>query len=197
VLFIRTPRLECRRCCRVLNAVLPSVVPRSNYTKSFARLVVDLRKMMPIRDVARYLGVGEGMVRGIDKRYLQKTHGKPRLCDLEVIAIDEIYVGKRNRHFTIVIDWKTGAIVFVGEGKGQDALKLFWKRLRSSRAKIKAVVICWANISQISAGVRLCYVGPFAQPVQRFHNRGCCVGRGLYLFSALISRQGRVRSPAS
>ena len=44
VLFIRTPRLECRRCCRVLNANLPNVVPRCNYTKSFARLVVDLRK---------------------------------------------------------------------------------------------------------------------------------------------------------
>ena len=139
VLFIKTPRLECRICQRVLNAVLPNVVPKCNYTKSFARIVVDLRKMMTIRDVARYLGVGEGMVRGIDKSYLQKTFGKPRLRDLEVIAIDEIYVGKKNKFFTIVIDWRTGAIVFVGDGKGQDALKPFWKRLRSSKAKIKAV----------------------------------------------------------
>jgi len=139
VLFIKTPRLECRICQRVLNAVLPNVVPKCNYTKSFARMVVDLRKMMTIRDVARYLGVGEGMVRGIDKSYLQKTFGKPRLRDLEVIAIDEIYVGKKNKFFTIVIDWRTGSIVFVGEGKGQNALKPFWKRLRSSKAKIKAV----------------------------------------------------------
>ncbi|MFO1002301.1 MAG: transposase [Planctomycetaceae bacterium] len=56
-----------------------------------------------------------------------------------MIAIDEIYVGKKNKFFTIVIDWRTGAIVFVGDGKGQDALKPFWKRLRSSKAKIKAV----------------------------------------------------------
>jgi transposase len=67
VLFIKTPRLECRICQRVLNAVLPNVVPKCNDTKSFARIVVDLRKMMTIRDVARYLGVGEGMIRGIDK----------------------------------------------------------------------------------------------------------------------------------
>ena len=137
LLFIRTPRLECRRCERVLNAVLPNVVPKCNYTKSFAKLVVDLRKMMTIRDAARYLGVGEGMVRGIDKSYLQKKFSKPRLRDLEVIAIDEIYVGKKNKFFTIVIDWITGAIVFVGEGKGQNALKPFWKRLRGSKAKIK------------------------------------------------------------
>ena len=139
VLFIRTPRLECRICQRVLNAVLPNVVPKCNYTKSLARMVVDLRKMMTIRDVAHYVGVGEGMVRGIDKSYLQRTFGKPRLRDLEVIAIDEIYVGSKNKFFTIVIDWQSGAIVFVGEGKGQNALKPFWKRLRGSKAKIKAV----------------------------------------------------------
>lgn len=139
VLFIQTPRLECRRCKRVLNASLPGIVPRCNYTKSFARIVVDLRKMMTIRDVAQYLGVSEGMVRSIDKAYLKKTFGTPRLRDLEVIAIDEIYVGRKHKFFTIVIDWKTGAIVFVGEGKGQDVLKPFWRRLRSSRASIKAV----------------------------------------------------------
>lgn len=47
-LFIQAPRLECRVCRRVLNAVLPNVVPLCNYTKSFARLAVDLRKMMTI-----------------------------------------------------------------------------------------------------------------------------------------------------
>lgn len=46
--------------------------------------------MMPIRDVAHYLAVGEGMGRDIDKSYLQKTFSKPRLRDLEVIAIVEI-----------------------------------------------------------------------------------------------------------
>ena len=33
----------------------------------------------------------------------------------------------------------SGAVVFVGDGKGVAALEPFWKRLRASRAKIKAV----------------------------------------------------------
>ena len=139
VLFIKAPRLECRRCQQVLNAVLPQVEPHCNYTKSLARLVVDLRKMMTIKDVAQYVGVSDTMIRGIDKKYLKRKFAKPRLRHLEIIAIDEIYVGKKNKFFTIVIDWKTGAIVFVGDGKGEKALKPFWKRLRSSKAKIKAV----------------------------------------------------------
>jgi transposase len=38
-----------------------------------------------------------------------------------------------------VINWETGAIVFVGNGKGENALKPFWKRVHSSHAKIQAV----------------------------------------------------------
>ena len=139
VLFIQAPRLECRRWQQVLNAALPQIEPHCNYTKSLARLVVDLRKMMTIKDVAHYVGVSDTMIRGIDKKYLKRKFAKPRLRHLEIIAIDEIYVGKKNKFFTIVIDWKTGAIVFVGDGKGEKALKPFWKRLRGSKAKIKAV----------------------------------------------------------
>ena len=144
-LFITAPRLQCKHCNQVLNAVLPNVVPLCRYTKSFARMAIDLRKMMTIFDVSRYLGVSETMIRSIDKKYLHKKFGKPRLRDLEIMAIDEIYVGRQQKFLTIVINWQTGAIVFVGKGKGENALKPFWKRLHSSRAKVKAVATDMAS----------------------------------------------------
>jgi len=73
MVFIQVPRVECRKCKRVRTIKLPGVVPGKNHTKSFVRLVIDLRKMMTIKDIARYLGVSETMIRGIDKQYL-KTH---------------------------------------------------------------------------------------------------------------------------
>ena len=39
------------------------------------------------------------------------------------------------------MDLESGAVVFVGDGKGADALKPFWKRLRPSGAKIEAVAM--------------------------------------------------------
>ena len=42
---------------------------------------------------------------------------------------------------TVVMDLESGAVVFVGDGKGADALKPFWKRLRPSEAKIEAVAM--------------------------------------------------------
>ena len=44
-----------------------------------------------------------------------------------------------------MIDWMTGAIVFVGDGKGGKSLKPFWKRPRGSKAKIKAVATDMAS----------------------------------------------------
>ena len=39
------------------------------------------------------------------------------------------------------MDLESGAVVFVGDSKGADALKPFWKRLRPSKAKIEAVAM--------------------------------------------------------
>ena len=44
----------------------------------------------------RYMGVSDTMIQSIDKKYLQQKFGKPRLRDLEIMAIDEIYVGKKH-----------------------------------------------------------------------------------------------------
>lgn len=43
------------------------------------------------------------------------------------------------RYLTVVLDLDCGAVVFIGEGKGADALDPFWKKLRAGRAKIQAV----------------------------------------------------------
>lgn len=138
-LFVTTPRVQCRKCPGLKTIRLPSVVPLKNHTMSFVRLVVDLRKVMTITDVAHYLGVSEGLIRTIDKTYLKRRFSKPKLRQLKALAIDEISVRKNHKYLTIVMDLKSGAVVFVGDGKGEKALAPFWKRLRASRAKIRAV----------------------------------------------------------
>jgi len=50
-------------------------------------------------------------------------------------------VAKGHRYLTVVLDLESGAVVFVGDGKGADALKPFWKRLRPSKARIAAVAM--------------------------------------------------------
>jgi transposase len=94
---------------------------------------------MTLKDVANFLRVSWDLVKDIYKYYLKKRFSKPRLSKLKYIAIDEISIRKGHKYITLVMDLKSGAVIFVGDGKGADALAGFWKRLKVSRAKLKAV----------------------------------------------------------
>ena len=133
------PRLECRECSVVRQAAIGFAEPRRTYTKSFERYVLELSQSMTILDVAVHLNVSWDIVKDIQKRNLNKHFAKPKLKHLKHLAIDEIAVNKGHRYLTVVLDLESGAVVFVGDGKGADALLPFWKRLRASHAKIEAV----------------------------------------------------------
>jgi hypothetical protein len=62
-----------------------------------------------------------------------------RSFERDEIAIDEISIGHGHRYLTVVLNLETGAVVFVGDGKGAVALEPFWKRLKAARARIEAV----------------------------------------------------------
>jgi transposase len=132
-------RVECRACGLIRQVAVDFAAPRLRHTKAFARYALELSRMMTIKDVAQHLGVSWDVVKEIQKQDLQRRFGRPRLKHLRRIAIDEISVGKGHRYLTVVLDLESGAVVHVGEGKGGDALTAFWKRLRSSGARIEAV----------------------------------------------------------
>ena len=94
---------------------------------------------MTIKDVARHLGVSWDVIKDIQKRSLIRRFAHPRLHKLKQIAIDEISIGKGHRYLTIVLDLKSGAVVFVGDGKGAEALERFWKIIRRQQVRIEAV----------------------------------------------------------
>jgi len=136
---LAVPRVECRVCGAVRQVKIGFAEGRLSYTRSFERYALELSRSMTIKDVADHLGVSWDVIKEIQKRHLKRRFDKPKLKHLKQIAIDEISTGKGHRYMTIVMDLQSGAIVHVGEGKGGDALRDFWRRLRRSGAKIEAV----------------------------------------------------------
>src|SRR5512142_546012 len=114
------PRVECQACGVVRQVEIPFADSRRSYTSAFERYALELSRRMTIRDVAVHLDVSWDVIKDIQKRDLSHRFAKPKLKHLRRIAIDEIAVG---------------------DGKGADALKPFWKRLRPSKAKIEAVAM--------------------------------------------------------
>jgi transposase len=135
------PRVECDACGLVRQVDVLFAESRRSYTNAFERYALELSRSMTIRDVALHLNVGWDLIKDIQKRDLSRRYAKPKLKHLRNIAIDEIAIAKGHRYLTVVMDLESGAVVFVGDGKGADALKPFWKRLRPSGAKIQAVAM--------------------------------------------------------
>ena len=139
--FIDLPvqRIECTKCQAVRQEKIQFADEHKRYTHAFERLALDLSKYMTIKGVSHHLGVSWDLVKGIQKINLNKRYRLPKLAKIKRIAIDEIYQGKKLGYLTIVMDLQRGAVVFVGNGKGADALIPFWKRLKKSGAQIEAV----------------------------------------------------------
>ena len=135
------PRVRCMDCALVRQVPVKFADARRSYTKAFERYVLELSKHMTIRDVARHLQVGWDLVKDIQKRSLSKRFRNIKLKNLRQIAIDEISIGRGHRYLTVVMDLLSGAVVFVGDGKGALALEPFRKRLKRARAKIEAVAM--------------------------------------------------------
>jgi transposase len=133
------PRLGCRDCGLVRQAALRIAKPLRRFTHAFERYALDLLAHMTIQAVAEHLQVGWDAIKALFKRNLQTRFGKPKLKKLRRLAIDEISIGHGHRYLTVVLDLLSGAVVFIGQGKGADALKPFWKRLKKAHANIEAV----------------------------------------------------------
>lgn len=139
-LSLQIQRLCCKDCGAVWQSDIPFTHGEVSYTYRFSRYVLDLLRMgNTIKDVAQHLHVGWNMVKDIHKKYLKSHYSRPEIKNVRRIGIDEFATRKGHVYKTIVVDLDTGRIIHVGEGKGKDALKGFWKRVRRCKAKIEIV----------------------------------------------------------
>jgi transposase len=138
---LKVPRVHCAACSITRQVRIGFADEHRRYTRGFARYALELTRFGTIQDVAEHLGVGWDLIKDLKKTDLARRFRQPKLRHLKHLAIDEICIGRGRRFRTVVLDLDTGAIVYVGEGKGADSLIPFWKRLKSSRARIEAVAV--------------------------------------------------------
>lgn len=153
--FFRTsiPNCTCGQCGRRFEITPPFAQPYVSYTHRLQAFVGDLRAVMTISDLAGVTGLSWDTVKNIVKERLGHQYGRPPLRSLKYLSLDEIYVGRRRKFYTLVIDLETGRIVYVAPGRGGECLRKFWRSLRLSKAKIQAVAMdmsaaYWAAVAE-------------------------------------------------
>jgi transposase len=110
-------------------------------SRALARQVVELARFMTLEDVSLLVKLSWGTVKEIVKKRLEKDYTRIGYKKVRRVGIDEIYLGKKEKFITLVLDLDSGRIIWVGAGRGVESLRGFWKRLKSAGGHLEAVAM--------------------------------------------------------
>ena len=136
-----SPRIKCPEH-GVLVAKFPWAAHGSDFTCDFESAVTWLTLHATANDVAEYFRIEWHTVGSIAKRVQKRLEeAQPNRFDgLEKIGIDETSYKKGHKYMTVVVNHKTGTLVWAHKGHGKEILKKFFEELTiEQRAKIKYV----------------------------------------------------------
>jgi transposase len=135
-------KVKCAHCDGIYVEQLDFVEPYARVTKRLARYAHDLCKVMTVKEVAEHLGLDWKRVKEIDKTFLEEEFGETDYGNLTILAVDEISRGRHHDYLTVVLDYRTGRIVWIGEERKKATLDAFFKEMpKEVRDQIEAVAM--------------------------------------------------------
>ena len=138
----RYRKVFCAHCQGIHIEDLELFDPYLRVTTRLARYIYQLCSFMTVSEVAQHLGIDWKTVKNIDKFYLERNYGQPDLKGLRILAVDEISIRKGHSYLTVVLDFLTGRVLYVGKKRKAKTLKRFFNQLSiSQRKKIEAVAM--------------------------------------------------------
>jgi len=135
-------KIWCDKCGGVRVEKLDFADASVRVTQRLAEYVHGLCKKLTVKDVAEYLDLDPKTVKNIDKTFLQASFGQDNYDDLQILMIDEIALHKGHRYMTVVADYFSGRVVWMGAGRNKQTLDGFFANLtKGHKDAIKAVAI--------------------------------------------------------
>ena len=141
-LHCRYRKLFCPVCQRISIEDLELFDPYIRVTRRLAYYVYQLCQVMTVTEVADHLNLDWKTVKAIDKKFLEQRYGQPDLNRLRILAVDEIAVRRGHQYLTVVIDYLSGRVLFVGKDRKAKTLMDFFDQMSpAQRQSIKAVAM--------------------------------------------------------
>ena len=138
----RYRKLFCTHCRHINIEDLELFHPYLRVTHRLALYIHQLCQFMTVSEVAKHVKLDWKTIKNIDKMHLEAKYGQPDYNHLSVLAVDEIAIRKGHNYLTVVLDYLTGRVVFVGKDRKAKTLKRFFNQMTiKQRKSIKAVVM--------------------------------------------------------
>lgn len=135
-------KVFCPECQRINVEELELFDPYIRVTRRLAYYVYQLCQVMTVTEVANHLHLDWKTVKAIDKKFLEERYGSPSLNGLRILAVDEIAVRRGHQYVTVVLDYLSGRVLFVGKDRKADTLISFFDQMSpEQRESIEAVAM--------------------------------------------------------
>lgn len=142
VLELRQRRVRCGACGGTRVEALDFVDRYQRVTKRLACYIADLCRHLSVKAVAEHLGLDWKLVKACDKAVLEAEVGGIQTSGLRLLAVDEIALRRHQHYMTVVLDYETGRVVWLGEGRRFDTLGSFFELMTpEEREAIEAVAM--------------------------------------------------------
>lgn len=131
----------CRGCGHYQTVRPLQIVEQHMATLRLMRQVSLLCRWLPVQRVCELVPVTPASACRYDRYILQSELPAPRLDGLEALLIDEKYLGRAG-FITLVLNARSGELLWLAAGRGKDALGGFFAKLSAAqKAGIAAVGI--------------------------------------------------------
>ncbi len=143
LLQIEHRKIRCGNCRKVRVEELEFADVHARVTHRLAAYAAELCKAgLSVQAVARHLDLDPKTVKATDKATLEAEFGRTDYDGLKRLAIDEIAVRKGHNYMTVVLDYDTGRVVWMGEGRQNATIDAFFEGMPVAvRDGIEAVAI--------------------------------------------------------
>ena len=145
----RVPRVRCLEH-GIHRTKVPWSRPGSGFTLLFEQVIMTLAKEMPVKTVARFVGVTDKRIWRIIRHYVFTAIAGLDLSNVHAVGLDETASKRGHNYVTIFLDMdrETRPVIFAVPGKGKECLKAFASFLKSHKGKVENVIEVVCDMSQ-------------------------------------------------
>ena len=135
-------KIECPNCGIKVEKTNVTTPGGPQVTNRMAEYVHQLCQYMTVKEVAEHLDLHWETVKKIHERFLEKEFGETEYSHSGFLAVDEISFGKHHKYLTVVLDFKTGRVIWLGKGRKAKTLGDFFSDMpKNELNQIKAIAM--------------------------------------------------------
>jgi transposase len=145
-LHARLPRVQCGRC-----GIKPVEVqwarPGSGFTLFFEALVLTLSAQMPVKAVARLLGVHDTRLWRMLKHYVEQARERRDDSGVERVGVDETAAKRGHDYVSLFADLDGPRVLYVAKGRGAETVEEFRSDLEAHGGQAEQITEVCCDMS--------------------------------------------------